>query len=75
MDRGLSIPLSPREETALRRVAQGSVRHQDLASEHRRRLTQLALIQEIDGMLALTAMGRERTASPERIADKGLTSA
>jgi hypothetical protein len=66
MDRGLRIPLSPREQAALLRVAQGSVRHQDLAREHRRRLKRLALIQEIDGKLALTEIGRARTASMDR---------
>ena len=63
MDRGLRIPLSPREEAALRRVAQGSIRHQDLADEHRHRLKRLALIEEIDGNLALTTIGRERVAA------------
>jgi hypothetical protein len=63
MDRGLRVPLSPREEAALRRVAQGSVRHHDLPPEHRRRLKRLALILEIDGKLALPEIGRARTAS------------
>jgi hypothetical protein len=63
MDRGLRVPLSPREEAALRRVAQGNLRHRDLTREHRRRLKQLALILEIDGKLALTEIGRARAAS------------
>jgi hypothetical protein len=57
--RGLRAPLSPREETALLRVARGGVFLQDLASEHLRRLTLLELVQEIDGKLALTELGRE----------------
>lgn len=63
MDRGLRVPLSPREESALRRVAQGSVQYQDVASEHRRRLKRLALIHEIDGKLVLTTIGHKRAAS------------
>jgi hypothetical protein len=61
MDRGLRVPLSPREETALKRVTQGGLQHHDLARECRRRLKRLALIQEIDGKLALTEIGRART--------------
>jgi hypothetical protein len=66
--RGLRAPLSPREETALLRVARGGVFLQDLASEHLRRLTLLELVQEIDGKLALTELGRERVApsKPEK---------
>jgi hypothetical protein len=60
MDRGLRVPLSLREEAALVRVAAGSARRQDLASDHRRRLKHLDLIVEIDGKLALTDTGRER---------------
>jgi hypothetical protein len=69
----LRAPLSPREESALLRVAHGDACLQDLASEHLRRLTLLELIQEIDGKLALTELGRERAApsKPEKwIADR-----
>ena len=72
--RGLRAPLSPREESALRRVAQGDARRQDLASEHLRRLALLELIQDIDGKLALTETGRQRIApspKPEKwVADR-----
>ena len=71
--RGLRAPLSPREESALLRVAWGDARPNDLASEHLRRLALLELIREIDGKLALTELGRERVApsKPEKwIADE-----
>ena len=63
MDRGLRAPLSTREETALRRVALGNARRQDLAFAHRRRLKQLDLVKETHGRLALTETGREQVAS------------
>ena len=71
--RGLRAPLSPREESALLRVARGEARPQDLASEHIRRLALLELIHESDGKLALTELGRVRLApsKPEKwIADE-----
>ena len=65
MVRSLRAPLSPREESALLRVARGDARPQDLASEHIRRLALLELIREKDGKLALTELGRERVAPPK----------
>ncbi|WP_428672015.1 hypothetical protein [Reyranella sp.] len=72
MVRGLRAPLSPREESALLRVAQGNAGAHDVADEYFRRLVLLELVQEIDGKLVLTELGRERVApKPEKwIADE-----
>ncbi|WP_428673801.1 hypothetical protein [Reyranella sp.] len=72
MVRGLRAPLSSREEAALLRVAQGNASPQDVADEYVRRLAVLELVQEIDGKLALTELGRMRVApKPEKwIADQ-----
>jgi hypothetical protein len=63
MDRGLVAPLSPNEEVTLRRVAYGVVKAKRLQLAHLTRLKSLALIEDCDGMLSLTAMGRQRLAN------------
>jgi len=71
MDRGLVAPLSPNEEVTLRRVAYGVVKAKRLQLAHLTRLKSLALIEDHDGALSLTAMGRQRLAnSPVARLDK-----
>ena len=60
MTRGSLAPLSPHEETTLRRVALGVSKAAILAKLEVKRLKALALIEERDGELRLTDMGRER---------------
>ena len=59
MERGLLAPLSPNEELALRRIAQGSREVPDTYSE---RLVRLALIEQDLSGLRLTALGKKRLA-------------
>ena len=56
--RGLLAPLSPHEETALRKVGVGD--REPLASEHIRRLLQLDLIEWNGRRWALTEAGQRR---------------
>jgi hypothetical protein len=63
MDRGLVAPLSPNEEVTLRRVAYGVVKAKRLQLAHLTRLKSLLLIEDHDGALSLTAMGRQRLAN------------
>jgi len=64
--RGILAPLSPHEEITLRRVALGFGVRDHLPSQHIRRLEQLALVEEADGVLRLTELGLQRYASLER---------
>ncbi|MFZ5781340.1 MAG: hypothetical protein ACOY4R_14200 [Pseudomonadota bacterium] len=57
MERGLIVPLSPNEETALRQLAVGSTRVRPDAAA---RLVRLALAEPRDGCIRLTALGRQR---------------
>ena len=59
MERGLLAPLSPNEELALRRIAQGSSEVPDTYSD---RLVRLALIEQDLSGLRLTALGKKRLA-------------
>src|SRR5262245_9675022 len=59
MERGLLAPLSPNEELALRRIAQGSTEVPDVYS---RRLVRLALIKRDLSGLRLTELGKKRLA-------------
>jgi hypothetical protein len=56
--KGILAPLSPHEETALRKIAVGSDNPVDPAHAHR--LYQLALVEKDGGSWRLTAMGRRR---------------
>jgi hypothetical protein len=56
--RGLLAPLSPNEETALRRVAFGT--EGELEPLHLRRLVQLELVEWSGGTWRLTALGQRR---------------
>jgi hypothetical protein len=60
MERGLLVELSPNEETALQRIAQGLMLTTDMAPQHLARLKQLALIEETGTNFRLTALGRRR---------------
>jgi len=59
MERALLAPLSPNEELALRRIAQGSTEVPDVYS---RRLARLALIKKDLSGLQLTELGKKRLA-------------
>jgi hypothetical protein len=60
MDRGLVAPLSPNEEVTLRRVAYGIARADHLHPSHVARLKRLTLIEDRDGTLFVTHVGRRR---------------
>jgi hypothetical protein len=60
MTRANLAPLSPYEETTLRRVALGISKAAHLSKRDVDRLKALALIEEKDGGLGLTPPGRER---------------
>ena len=60
MERGLLAPLSPNEQTALQRVANGITKLQHLRSSSVERLKRLALVEESDGRIRLTALGQQR---------------
>ena len=62
MERGLLVELSPKEETALQRIAQGMMLTADMEPHHLARLKQLALIQETGTDFRLTDLGRQRLA-------------
>jgi hypothetical protein len=62
MERGLLVELSPNEETALQRVAQGAMLTVDMESHHLARLKQLALVEETGTDFKLTALGKRRLA-------------
>ena len=60
MDRGLKAPLSPHEEVTLRRIALGISEAKILPARDVAHLICLHLIDEKDGQLNLTALGRQR---------------
>jgi hypothetical protein len=60
MERGLLVELSPNEETALQRIAQGVMLTADMEPHHLARLKQLALIEETGADFRLTDLGRHR---------------
>jgi predicted transcriptional regulator len=62
MERRLLVELSPNEETALHRIAQGMMLTMDMQERHLVRLKQLALIEETGTDFKLTALGRRRLA-------------
>lgn len=70
MERGLLAPLSPNEEKALRRVAHGISKPKHLRDESVERLKRLALVEEQDGRIRLTALGAQRVASGQGTADR-----
>lgn len=60
MQRGLLAPLSPNEQTALRRVASGITKPKHLRAASVDRLKRLALVEEHEGRIRLTALGEQR---------------
>jgi hypothetical protein len=62
MERGLLAPLSPNEESALRRVAHGISKPEHLRDSSVERLKLLALVEEQDGLIRLTELGALRFA-------------
>ena len=64
--RGILAPLSPHEEITLRRIALGFGARSHLPAQHARRLEQLGLVEEADGVLRLTELGLQRYAGLER---------
>ncbi len=62
MERGLLAPLSPNEESALRRVAHGISKPKHLRGSSVERLKMLALVEEQDGRIRLTRLGAQRCA-------------
>ncbi len=59
--RGLIAPLKQNELASLRDLQDGKLLI--MPDAHRARLSELELIAEIDGQLAVTALGRERLVS------------
>lgn len=59
--RGLIAPLSQAALASLRNLHEGAQR--ELPDDHRSRLLDLALIEDINGSIAVTALGRERLIS------------
>lgn len=77
MIRGFSAPLSPAEETTLRRVHAG-IKLADLNGRHIERLVSLGLVSLDEGVTSLTDAGRRRveeTLPPERAAAQRLREA
>jgi hypothetical protein len=62
MERGLLAPLSPNEEKALRRIAHGISKLQHLRDAPIVRLKRLSLVEERDGRIRLTDLGKQRFA-------------
>jgi hypothetical protein len=62
VERGLLVELSPNEETALQRIAQGLVPTTNMEPRHVARLRQLGLIVEVGTDFKLTDLGRRRLA-------------
>lgn len=60
MPRGLDAPLSPNEEVTLRRVALGGSPLAELAPRDVTRLKTLSLVEDENGVLKLTEIGRQR---------------
>jgi hypothetical protein len=71
MERGLLVPLSPNEQTALRRVANGISKAKHLRATSLQRLKHLALVEERDGRIKLTALG-ERRCLVDKLAGEGV---
>jgi len=66
MERGLLAPLSPNEQTALRRVASGISKPKHLRSASVARLKLLALVEEREGRIRLTPLGVARCGTDAR---------
>jgi hypothetical protein len=60
MDRGLRAPLSPHEEVTFRRIALGISKAKRLRARDVAYLIRLRLVDENEGRLKLSDLGRER---------------
>jgi hypothetical protein len=60
MERGLQAPLSPHEESTLRRIALGISKAKLFAQRDVAYLVRLGLVDENEGKLGLTDLGHER---------------
>jgi hypothetical protein len=60
MARGLLVELSPNEEIALRRLAEGMVETKDVQERHLERLKLLALVEVTEKDFRLTSLGQRR---------------
>jgi hypothetical protein len=60
MERGLRAPLSPREEVSFCRVAPGISKAKHLPARDLAYLVRLRLVDENEGRVKLTDLGRER---------------
>jgi hypothetical protein len=60
MARGLLVELSPNEEIALRRIAEGMVETKDVQERHLERLKLLALVEVTEKDFRLTSLGQRR---------------
>jgi hypothetical protein len=71
MERGLMAPLSPNEESALHRVANGISKPKHLRAVSLARLKRLALVEEHEGRIRLTSLGIQRCAGSKPTAPPG----
>jgi hypothetical protein len=60
MERGLLVELSPNEEIALRRIAEGMVETKDVQERHLERLKLLAIVEVTKKDFRLTGLGPRR---------------
>jgi uncharacterized protein YlaN (UPF0358 family) len=60
MERGLIAPLSPHEEVTLRRIALGISKAKHLLAREVAYLVRLGLVDQNEGNLRLTDLGRQR---------------
>jgi hypothetical protein len=60
MERGLRAPFSPHEEVTFRRIALGISKAKHLSARDVAYLIRLRLVEEKEGRLRLTVLGRER---------------
>jgi len=72
MERGLLAPLSPNEQTALMRIANGISKPNHLRSTSVERLKRLALVEESDGSIRLTALGQQRCLADQSAPSGGI---
>jgi hypothetical protein len=64
--RGMLAPLSPNEESTLRRIALGAAVRHELPAVHVKRLEQLFLVEDVEGFVKLTDLGAKRYATLPR---------
>jgi hypothetical protein len=75
MERGIAVPLSADEEVTVRRIVLGIVPPDALRADHVNRLIRLNLVEERDGLLALTDTGKEPYHALPRAAEVSIADA